>query len=59
MSSAVSIEVFISPYTPIPATVPGWDQSRQATWPASTSTLISAGQDAILVDALMTTTEGE
>jgi glyoxylase-like metal-dependent hydrolase (beta-lactamase superfamily II) len=59
MSSTVSIEVFVSSYKPIPASVPGWDQSRQATWPATTSTLISAGQAAILVDALMTTTEGE
>jgi len=59
MSSTLSIEVFISSYKPIPAGVPGWDRSRQATWPASTSTLISAGQDAILVDALMTTAEGE
>ena len=30
-----------------------------ATWPASTSTLISGDRDAILVDALLTTSEGK
>jgi hypothetical protein len=30
-----------------------------ATWPASTATLISGDHDAVLVDALLTTTEGE
>jgi glyoxylase-like metal-dependent hydrolase (beta-lactamase superfamily II) len=30
-----------------------------ATWPASTSTLISGDRDAVLVDALLTTSEGE
>ena len=38
---------------------PGWDDSTPATWPASTSTLISGDRDAILVDALLTTSEGE
>ena len=35
------------------------DDSTPATWPASTSTLISGDRDAILVDALLTTSEGE
>src|SRR5438045_1160680 len=30
-----------------------------ATWPASTSTLISGERDAVLVDALLTTSEGQ
>ena len=38
---------------------PGWDDSTPATWPASTSTLISGDRDAILVDALLTTSEGQ
>jgi glyoxylase-like metal-dependent hydrolase (beta-lactamase superfamily II) len=60
MSNPVTVDVFNSGYKPIPnGGLPGWDPDRQATWPASTSTLIAAGTDAILVDALMTTAEGE
>ena len=58
MASSLSIDVFNSGYKPIPGG-PGWDDSTPATWPASTSTLISGGGDALLVDALLTTSEGE
>jgi len=58
MASSLSIDVFNSGYKPIPGG-PGWDDSTPATWPASTSTLISGDHDALLVDALMTTSEGE
>jgi glyoxylase-like metal-dependent hydrolase (beta-lactamase superfamily II) len=58
MASSLSINVFNSGYKPIPGG-PGWDDSTPATWPASTSTLISGDHDAILVDALLTTSEGE
>jgi glyoxylase-like metal-dependent hydrolase (beta-lactamase superfamily II) len=58
MASSLSIDVFNSGYKPIPGG-PGWDDSTPATWPASTSTLISGDRDALLVDALMTTSEGE
>ena len=57
MDSSLSIDVFNSGYQPVPAG-PGWD-SAPATWPASTSTLISGDRDAVLVDALLTTSEGE
>ncbi|MCE0768319.1 MBL fold metallo-hydrolase [Pseudonocardia kujensis] len=57
MAHALSIDVFNSGYKSIPGG-PGWDDSTQATWPASTSTLISGDRDAVLVDALLTTTEG-
>jgi glyoxylase-like metal-dependent hydrolase (beta-lactamase superfamily II) len=57
MTSALSIDVFNSGYKPIPGG-PGWDDSTPATWPASTSTLISGERDAVLVDALLTTGEG-
>jgi hypothetical protein len=40
MASPLSIGVFSSGYKPIPGG-PGWDDSTPATWPASTSTLIS------------------
>jgi hypothetical protein len=38
---------------------PGWDDTAPATRPASTSTLISGDGGAVLVDALLTTSEGE
>ena len=58
MASSLSIDVFNSGYKPIPGG-PGWDDSTPATWPASTSTLVSGDRDAVLVDALFTTSEGE
>ena len=58
MDSSLSIDVFNSGYQPVPAG-PGWDDSAPATWPASTSTLISGDRDAVLVDALLTTGQGE
>ncbi len=58
MASVLTIDVFNSGYKPIPGG-PGWDDSVPATWPASTSTLISGERDAVLVDALVTTSEGE
>jgi glyoxylase-like metal-dependent hydrolase (beta-lactamase superfamily II) len=58
MASSLSMDVFNSGYKPIPGG-PGWDDSTAATWPASTSTLISSDRDAVLVDALLTTAEGE
>ena len=58
MASSFSIDVFNSGYKPIPGG-PGWDDSTPATWPASTSTLISGNCDAVLVDALLTTSEGQ
>jgi glyoxylase-like metal-dependent hydrolase (beta-lactamase superfamily II) len=58
MTGSLSMDVFNSGYKQIPGG-PGWDDSTPATWPASTSTLISGGRDALLVDALMTTSEGE
>ena len=58
MDSSLSIDVFNSGYKPVPGG-PGWDDSAPATWPASTSTLISGDRDAVLVDALLTTGQGE
>jgi glyoxylase-like metal-dependent hydrolase (beta-lactamase superfamily II) len=58
MTSSVSIDVFNSGYKQIPGG-PGWDDSTPATWPASTATLISGSRDAVLVDALLTTSEGQ
>ena len=58
MDRSLSIDVFNSGYKPVPAG-PGWDDSAPATWPASTSTLISGDRYAVLVDALLTTGQGE
>ncbi len=58
MAGSLSIDVFNSGYKPIPGG-PGWDDSAPATWPASTSILLSGDRDAVLVDALLTTSEGE
>jgi glyoxylase-like metal-dependent hydrolase (beta-lactamase superfamily II) len=54
---SLSIDVYNSGYKPIPGG-PGWDDSIPATWPASTCTLISGERDAVLVDALLTESEG-
>ncbi|GAA0947959.1 MBL fold metallo-hydrolase [Virgisporangium aurantiacum] len=56
--SSLSIDVFTSGYKPISGG-PGWDDSSPATWPASTSTLIAGHGDAVLVDALLTVSEGQ
>jgi glyoxylase-like metal-dependent hydrolase (beta-lactamase superfamily II) len=56
--SSLSIDVINSGYKRIPGG-PGWDDSTPATWPASTSTLIADDRDVLLVDALLTTNEGE
>lgn len=58
MSGSLSVSVLNSGYKPIPGG-PGWDPTRQATWPARTSTLIAGDRDAILVDAFLTKSEGE
>ena len=58
MARALSIDVFNGGYKAIPGG-PGWDDSAPATWPATTSTLITANDEALLVDALLTREEGE
>jgi glyoxylase-like metal-dependent hydrolase (beta-lactamase superfamily II) len=58
MPDLLSVSVFNSGYKPIPGGQ-GWDPAVQATWPATTSTLLSGRSEAVLVDALLTTVEGE
>ena len=58
MADALSIDVFNGGYKAIPGG-PGWDDRVPATWPATTSTLITANGDGLLVDALLTRDEGE
>jgi glyoxylase-like metal-dependent hydrolase (beta-lactamase superfamily II) len=58
MTGSLSINVFNSGYKRIPGG-PGWDDRTPATWPATTATLIAGERDAVLVDALLTTSEGQ
>jgi glyoxylase-like metal-dependent hydrolase (beta-lactamase superfamily II) len=58
MANPLSVGMFNRGYLPVPGG-PGWDDRTPARWPASTSTLISGGRDAILVDAPVTTEAGE
>jgi len=55
---SIRLDVYVSPYKPIPnALVPFWDDTKQATWPASSSSLLSGDKEAVLIDALITTEE--
>lgn len=55
----VELSTYHSAYKPIPSTVLGWDDARQATWPATTSSVLCVDGQAVLVDALMTVAEGD
>jgi glyoxylase-like metal-dependent hydrolase (beta-lactamase superfamily II) len=56
---SLDFDVFVVDPKPIPSAVPGFDEAvGTATWPTSTSTLISAEGVALLVDCLITEKEG-
>ena len=57
MTGSLQLEVFNTGYRPIPSAIPEWPAGWQATWPATTVSLISGDRDAIVVDALMTKDE--
>ena len=52
---SLDFDVFVVDPKPIPSAVPGFEE---ATWPPSTSTLISDDDGALLVDCLITEREG-
>lgn len=53
-----TFDVFLVPPKPIPSFIPGFEDAvGQATWPPSTSTLISDGGESVLVDCLITQNE--
>lgn len=55
----LAFDVFTVDPKPIPGGVPGFEEAvGQATWPPSTSTLISDDDGGLLVDALITEREG-
>src|ERR1700749_2239188 len=56
---SLGFDVFAVAPKPIPSAVPGFEQAvGPATWPPSTSTLISDDDGALLVDCLITQQEG-
>lgn len=56
---SLEFDVFAVDPKPIPSAVPGFEQALgQATWPPSTSTLISGDGGAVLIDCLITEREG-
>ncbi|MFF5294382.1 MBL fold metallo-hydrolase [Paractinoplanes globisporus] len=56
---SLAFDVFSVDPKPIPGTVPGFEEAvGRATWPPSTSTLISDDDSAVLVDCLITVREG-
>jgi glyoxylase-like metal-dependent hydrolase (beta-lactamase superfamily II) len=57
---SLSFDIFVVEPKPIPSAVPDFEAAAgQATWPPSTSTLISADDDALLIDCLITQTEAQ
>jgi len=53
MASKLNLDVYVSDYKPIPGD-PAVMSEGQATWPASSISLISGERDAVLIDALIT-----
>jgi glyoxylase-like metal-dependent hydrolase (beta-lactamase superfamily II) len=56
---SLNLHVFVSPYKPIVSLLPGWDKARQATWPATSASLVTGEKEAVLIDALITMAEAE
>jgi hypothetical protein len=56
---SLDFDVFVVDPKPVPSAVPGFEDAvGPATWPPSTSTLISDDGGALLVDCLITAREG-
>jgi glyoxylase-like metal-dependent hydrolase (beta-lactamase superfamily II) len=53
MSGELTLDVYVSDYKPIPGD-PAVMSEGQATWPASSISLLSGDRDAVLIDALIT-----
>lgn len=56
-TSSLAVHTFTSEYLPVNPG-PGWDSPVAATWPASTATLIAGPREAVLVDSLLTMSQG-
>jgi len=57
LASPLALDVYVAPYLPIQSFLPSWDANRQATWPASSVSLLSGEKEAVLIDALITNAE--
>jgi len=58
MSSPIHLYVFVTPYKPIAGLVPPMSKG-EATWPATSVSLITGERDAVLIDAALTTQDAE
>jgi glyoxylase-like metal-dependent hydrolase (beta-lactamase superfamily II) len=58
MSSSLHLYVFVLPYKPIAGLIPPMSKG-EATWPATSGSLITAERDAVLIDAALTTQDAE
>jgi predicted oxidoreductase len=56
MSSRLHLDVFVAPYKPIVGLIAPMGEG-EATWPATSVSLISGERDAVLIDALLTAEE--
>ncbi len=56
MSSPLHLDLFVSPYKPIVGLIAPMGEG-EATWPATSVSLISGERDAVLIDALLTAEE--
>lgn len=59
MSNGIELHQFVSPYKPIVSVLSSWDAAQQATWPATSVSLLSGEREAVLIDALITRAEAE
>lgn len=51
------LDVYVSPYKQIISSIPYWDDTKQATFPASSASLFTGEKEAVLIDALLTVSE--
>ena len=58
MSSSLHLYVFVVPYKPIAGLIPPMSKG-EATWPATSVSLITGERDAVLIDAALTTQDAE
>jgi glyoxylase-like metal-dependent hydrolase (beta-lactamase superfamily II) len=59
MSEGLKLSVFVSSYKPIVSMLPSWPTDQQATWPATSVSLLAGEKEAVLIDALITNAEAE
>jgi glyoxylase-like metal-dependent hydrolase (beta-lactamase superfamily II) len=57
VAASLQLDVLVVPYKPIVALIPPMGQG-EATWPATSVSLISGTHDAVLIDALLTPADG-